>query len=99
MLAQCPIRMRIALSFDLTPELLDVVTPRIPTLHDIRFVCIKTTSMLMVVVGFHIRSLREPALNGSHSQASRLGSANHSALAHVTPSPVDSAHIARPGAL
>ncbi len=59
--------------FDLTPELLDVVTSRVPALHDIRLVHIKTTSMLMVVVGFNIPSLRKPALDRSSSQTNPLG--------------------------
>src|SRR2546430_16520385 len=57
------IRMGISQSFDLAPELLNVVTSLIPTSHDIGLVRIKTTSMLMVVVRFHILSLREPPLN------------------------------------
>src|SRR5260370_33168811 len=65
--------MGISQSFDLAPELLHVVTSLIPPSHDIGLVRIKTTAMLMVVVRFHIRSLREPALNGSHSQAYPLG--------------------------
>src|SRR5438876_8477406 len=71
--SQSLIRMGISLSFDLAPELLNVVTSLIPTSHDICLVRIKTTSMLMVVVRFHIFSLREPPLNGSHSQADPLG--------------------------
>src|SRR5713101_2573582 len=52
---------------------LHVVTSLIPTSHDIGLVRIKTTAMPMVVVRFHIRSLREPPLNCSHSQADPLG--------------------------
>ncbi len=77
------IRMGISQSCDLAPELLNVVTSLIPTSHDIGLVRIKTTSMLMVVVRFHILSLREPP----------------SSPARGAPSPVGSAHIARLGAL
>src|SRR5438552_11164529 len=73
MASQRLIRMGIAQSFDLAPELLNVVTSLIPTSPDIGLVRIKTTAMPMVVVRFHIRSLGEPALNGSHSQADPLG--------------------------
>src|SRR5437016_1915629 len=73
MASQSLIRMGISLSFDLAPELLNVVTSLIPPSHDIGLVRIKTTSMRMVVVRFHILCLREPALNGSHSQADPLG--------------------------
>src|SRR6266567_2530376 len=73
MASQSLIRMGISQSFDLAPELLNVVTSLIPTSHDIGLVRIKTTAMLMVVVRFHILSLCEPALNGSHSQPDTLG--------------------------
>src|SRR5438105_8117639 len=72
MASQSLSRRGMSLSFDLAPELLNVVTSLIPTSHDIGLVRIKTTAMLMVGVRFHILSLREPALNGSHSQADPL---------------------------
>src|SRR5438105_4226120 len=73
MLTQYLIRMGIPLSFDLTPELLDVVTSLIPSPHDIRLVGIKTTAMPMVVVRFLILSLREPALDRSSPQTHSIG--------------------------
>ena len=73
MASQSLIRMGISQSCDLAPELLNVVTSLIPTSQDIRLICIKTTSMPMVVVRFHILFLREPSLDGPHSQADSLG--------------------------
>jgi hypothetical protein len=49
-----------------------VVTPLIPTLPHIRLVRLKTTSMPMVVISSHIRSLCEPSLDGPHSQTDPL---------------------------
>src|SRR5712692_8181311 len=68
MASQSLIRMGISQSFDLAPELLHVVTSLIPTSHDICLVRIKTTSMLMVVVRFHIFSLRERGQDAHRSR-------------------------------
>ena len=73
MASQSLIRVRISLSFDLAPELLNVVASLIPTSQDIRLIRIKMTAMPMVVVRFHILFLREPSLDGPHSQADSLG--------------------------
>src|SRR5215472_16893964 len=65
--------MGIALRFDLAPKLLNVMASLIPALLDVRFIRIKTTSMPMMVVGFHILTLCEPSLDRSPSQANPLG--------------------------
>src|SRR5271167_2493770 len=65
---QCPVGMGISLGVDFAPELLNVVTSLIPTLHHIGLVGIKTTAMRMVVVRFHIRTRRKPALDRSPSE-------------------------------
>ncbi len=67
------IRVRISLSFDLAPELLNGVASLIPTSQNIRLIGIKTTAMPMVGVRFHILFLREPSLDGPRSQADSLG--------------------------
>src|SRR2546421_9804924 len=67
------IRVRISLSFDLAPELLNGVASLIPTSQDIRLIGIKTTAMPMVGVRLHILFLREPSLDGPHTQADSLG--------------------------
>src|SRR2546425_10093108 len=73
MASQSLIRVRISQSFDLAPELVNGVASLIPTSQDIRLIRIKTTAMPMVVVRFHILFLREPSLDGPHSQADSLG--------------------------
>ncbi len=70
---QGPIGMRIALRFDLTLELLDVVTSRVPALLYIRLVRVKVAAVRMVIIGFHILPLRKPALDRARSQTNSRG--------------------------
>src|SRR6266705_4665210 len=57
----------------LTPDLLDIMTSLIPSLLHIRSVRIETTAVRVMVVGFHIGSLRNPSLDRPSSQADSLG--------------------------
>src|SRR5712692_7632366 len=66
--SQRPIGMRISLRFDLTPNLLDVMTSAIPSLLHIRSVRIETTAVRVMVVGFRIDIAGNPALDGSCAQ-------------------------------
>src|SRR5690348_5769914 len=65
--------MRISLSFHLTPDLLDVMTSTIPSLSHIRSIRIKTTPVMVMVIGFHIGFLFHPSLDRPSSQADSLG--------------------------
>jgi hypothetical protein len=68
-----PSRMRIALGFDLAPELLDVVLAFVPAPPHIRLVGIKPTAMPVMVRGFHIGPLGKPALDRAPAQTNPLG--------------------------
>src|SRR5579864_1358049 len=61
--------MRIPLSFDFAPELLDIMTSLIPALLHISGIGIITTMMLVVIVGFNITALCNPSLDGSPRKA------------------------------
>ncbi len=66
------IRVRISLSFDLAPELLNGVASLIPTSQNIRLIGIKTTAMPMVGVRFHILVCRVRLSIRSDQSACRL---------------------------
>src|SRR5258708_3683341 len=84
--------------FDLSPELLDVVTPLIPAPHHICLVRIKTTSMPMVVVRFHILCLCEPAASSFVSPSPLAWRSLWSSFrAFAVLPPVDSVHTVRLG--
>src|SRR5258706_3838534 len=71
--SQCSVGMRIALSLDLAPDLLDVMTSLVPASSYIRLVRIKTTPMPMMVVGFDIGPIFHPSLHRSHAKAHPFG--------------------------
>src|SRR6266571_6725465 len=65
--------MRISLSFNLTPDLLDVMTAVIPSLLHINLIGIETTPVRVMVVGFRIGFLCQPSLDRPSSQTDSLG--------------------------
>src|SRR6266487_407613 len=81
--------MRISLSFDLTPDLLNIMTSTIPALLHIRCVRVKAAAMAScMIVGFRIVIRGQPALDGSCAQADSFGN-----LFDLHPLLVESYHL------